>query len=523
MTDQIKRSILDFSHELIKSKKLGIKAVNSVELGDAIRAVENTFYSQKEFSKDTHSVKVGVGRGLWARVAWIGILNNKVTSDIKQACYAVALFNGSLSHVYIGLGVGVTWYETTARSNKVLDSHIVKLREALIERKSELSGETIWDSDLIDFETKGRLPNAYKRGTIFTRKFEISALPEDEEIIRYLNQVDEAALDVKNMLAELQNTENNEQDRTETYRADNIEVDDQIDTLFWDEDTESRALYAWGRKKNLILQGAPGVGKTFWSEKLAELVNEADRSHQGSLVIGLDAPPPKEAVFRCQFHQSTSYEDFVQGYRPTSEGGFELKDGIFMKAVKHAKQTGDLTVLIIDEINRGNISKIFGELLSLIEADKRSETWATSLVYGSQPFWIPENFYILGMMNTADKSLAVVDYALRRRFAFIDVLPAFDSPCFIELLSRQGISTNLINKIAEEMGSINSKISEAEQLGPGFVIGHSFFISAIEVSNESDWLKSIIEDELRPLLSEYFFDNANYVNELISRLESECL
>lgn len=166
-------------------------------------------------------------------------------------------------------------------------------------------------------------------------------------------------------------------------------------------------------------------------------------------------------------------------------------------------------VFMIDEINRGNLSKIFGEVMLLIEADKRGDDWAVSLTYsdeGDQRFYIPKNVYILGMMNTADRSLAIVDYALRRRFAFRDLEPAFDSPAFAPLLSQKGVTDQVIQIIQNRIGELNRKIYESPDLGKGFAIGHSFFVPTETIDDSVRWYNRVISDEIAPLLREYWFD-----------------
>ena len=246
-------------------------------------------------------------------------------------------------------------------------------------------------------------------------------------------------------------------------------------------------------KKNIILQGSAGVGKSYAAKRLAySIIGEKDN----------------ERVKMIQFHQSYSYEDFIMGYRP-NENGFELKEGVFYKFCKEAEMDENKEnkyFLIIDEINRGNISKIFGELFMLIENDKRGEEYALELVYkDDEKFFVPENLYIIGLMNTADRSLAMLDYALRRRFAFYDMKPAFESEQFKEYQKNLNNSKfdNLIKKVEE----LNEVIKE--DLGEGFCIGHSYFCNLETV--EIDKLSLIIEFELIPLLKEYWFDDKEKV------------
>ncbi len=260
------------------------------------------------------------------------------------------------------------------------------------------------------------------------------------------------------------------------------------------------------RKKNIILQGPPGVGKTFIARKLAyEIMQEIK-----------DA-----SIEMVQFHQSYSYEDFIQGLRPTQKGGFDLKDGIFytfcQRALAHPERP---FFFIIDEINRGNLSKIFGELMMLIEADKRAEKYALKLTYAEDEedrFFVPENLYIIGTMNTADRSLAIVDYALRRRFAFISLQPDYGDN-FRTFLSSNGLSIGMIEHISSSVFKVNEKIKADSNLGEGFQIGHSYFCNFSNTEDENIWWQEIIDFELKPLLEEIWFDELNNVSEMIRLL-----
>lgn len=243
------------------------------------------------------------------------------------------------------------------------------------------------------------------------------------------------------------------------------------------------------RKKNLILQGSPGVGKTYAAERLAySIMGEKDTSR----------------VMTVQFHQSYSYEDFIMGYRPT-EDGFSLSKGPFYEFCKRAEPDDRPYFFIIDEINRGNLSKIFGELLMLIENDKRGKD--LRLLYSDEQFSVPPNVYIIGMMNTADRSLAMIDYALRRRFAFFSFEPAFDSDGFRSMQAK--IDNAGFNALVSCVKEVNEYIGQDEALGEGFKIGHSYLCSDVPVSDE--WIKDVIRYELLPLLKEYWFDEPDKV------------
>lgn len=240
-------------------------------------------------------------------------------------------------------------------------------------------------------------------------------------------------------------------------------------------------------KKNLILQGAPGVGKTFTAKKLAyAMMGEVDDSR----------------IEMVQFHQNYSYEDFIMGYRPDG-ADFKLTDGIFFRFCQTAANHPDKEYFfIIDEINRGNMSKIFGELLMLIEKDYRG-TKAT-LAYSGMPFSVPENLFIIGMMNTADRSLAMIDYALRRRFSFFEMEPGFNSDGFTKY--QNSFANETFNALIDQIKSLNKEIADDKSLGRGFQIGHSYFCGREETGCTDEWMRSVVEFDILPMLGEYWFD-----------------
>ena len=254
-------------------------------------------------------------------------------------------------------------------------------------------------------------------------------------------------------------------------------------------------------KKNVILQGAPGVGKTFAAKRLAySMMGKKDQ----------------DRVMLVQFHQSYTYEDFIEGFRPTSAGsGFEIKKGSFYNFCKKAEE--DLEneyFFIIDEINRGNLSKIFGELFMLIESDKRGNS--LQLLYSDEKFNVPSNVYIIGMMNTADRSLAMLDYALRRRFAFYTMNPGFSSDGFRSY--KKNLASAKMDKLIVCVENLNGVIATDDSLGEGFCIGHSYFCNIDAIDDTI--LSNIVEYELVPLLKEYWFDEPIKVKDWSSNLRS---
>jgi hypothetical protein len=207
----------------------------------------------------------------------------------------------------------------------------------------------------------------------------------------------------------------------------------------------------------------------------------------------------------------------VQGYRPDGKGGFTLRDGVFHRFCEKANLSpGRPHVFIIDEINRGNLAKILGELMLLIEHDKRGPSWATTLTYsepGEPLFFIPENLYLLGMMNTADRSLSIVDYALRRRFSFALLEPMFGSAVFSGLLLSRGVPEHTVGLVITRMTALNKAIGEDRaNLGPGYRIGHSFFVPPEGFEYDPDWYRRIVETEILPLLEEYWIDEPDKVD-----------
>lgn len=242
-------------------------------------------------------------------------------------------------------------------------------------------------------------------------------------------------------------------------------------------------------KKNIILEGAPGVGKTFIAKRLAySMMGEKDVNR----------------VAMVQFHQSYGYEDFIVGLRPNDTGGFALSKGPFYTFCQKALEDPDSDYyFIIDEINRGNLSKIFGELLMLIERDKRGEKYRVKLLYAGETFYVPDNVYVIGMMNTADRSLAMMDYALRRRFSFFPMCAAFETERFIAYLEEK--HNPRLYALIRQIQALNQEIAADESLGKGFEIGHSFFCIDGEATDE--WLHQVVEFELIPLLGEYWFDD----------------
>ena len=256
-------------------------------------------------------------------------------------------------------------------------------------------------------------------------------------------------------------------------------------------------------KKNIILQGPPGTGKTWLAKRLA------------SVIVGYRDSKNIKAI---QFHPNTSYEDFIRGYRPSSDSKLELVDGPFLNIANQAKNDPDANyVIVIEEINRGNPAQIFGEMLTLLEASKRDPQEALELTYGNEKegFFIPDNLYVIGTMNIADRSLAMVDFALRRRFAFFDLEPNFGKEWLEYMKDKSGISKAKLEKWQNCMIELNKKISDDQALGPAFTIGHSYLTTSQSIKDDQadKWFTTIVKTEIMPLLEEYWFRGTEQIKE----------
>lgn len=267
-------------------------------------------------------------------------------------------------------------------------------------------------------------------------------------------------------------------------------------------------LQRWQSKKNLILQGPPGTGKTWLAKRLAKAL------------IGIKKPGD-EQLRVVQFHPALSYEDFVRGYRPSGDGKLTLTDGVFLQVVEAARFKPDVDhVLIIEEINRGNPAQVLGEILTLIENSKRNKDAAMELAYPrrvGERVYVPENLYVIGTMNVADRSLALVDLALRRRFAFVNLVPGLNAAWEKWCLDR-GMNTAAIAHIRYQMETLNQEIAQDTALGAQFQIGHSYVTPHENVADAQAWFTEVVQSEIGPLLHEYWFDAPERADAAIAKL-----
>lgn len=261
-------------------------------------------------------------------------------------------------------------------------------------------------------------------------------------------------------------------------------------------------------KKNLILQGPPGTGKTWLAKRLAmALIGQKDVKEEQLRVV--------------QFHPALSYEDFIRGYRPGGDGRLTLADGVFLQVVQAAIARPDLEhVLIIEEINRGNPAQVLGEMLTLLESSKRSRAHAMELAYSrsrGETVYVPENLYVIGTMNVADRSLALVDMALRRRFAFVNLAPSLN-PAWESWCRAKGMESSAVDHVREQMDALNQEIADDRTLGKQFQIGHSYVTPHESVGDAQAWFEEVVRSEIGPLLHEYWFDTPERAEASIAKL-----
>ncbi len=456
----------------------------------------------KDYPKfhEGYELRVSFGAGATAYVPWIGILGKDQTP--QKGIYPTYLYYKDDNRLFLVKGISATkppvlsWTKNEERTikqyfNDELGREPVRYPDSIVFSVYDLSEEL--DEERVESDL-AELLNEYAELVP-----PMIAITEEE-----LEETDEPNSDskVEEPTPDYVNTEKLEDTKVEQFSFENL-----MDGLFLAPEHAKQILRLLRTKKNIVLQGPPGVGKTFVSKRLAYALMEEKAEHRVGMV---------------QFHQSYSYEDFIQGYRPDGTG-FNLKNGIFYQFCERAKKEPKKDfVFIIDEINRGNLSKVFGELMMLIEADKRGAEWAMPLTYGRGPedkFYIPENVHVIGLMNTADRSLAMVDYALRRRFSFIELKPEFNQN-FEQFMLKQGATAELIEEITHKMSSLNQAIADDKvNLGPGFCIGHSFFCSVPKGEEVNrDWFEQIVLTEVELLIREYWFDDSSKADEIVKKL-----
>ena len=448
-------------------------------------------------------IKSKAGAGGWAQVPHFSILNTEETSTTQNGIYIVGLFQHSMEGLYLCIGQGVTGPKEKFGTKDGFD-YIRKKSELIKENLAELRDKNF------DFENEVELKSTSTRSKDYPKAVSIhyyiskNDIPSNEELKELLFLLLDAydkiiKLGISSNISLEKNKNDLNDDNFLIMEEENF--NNQLNDTFFDAKKFLSIRETLINKKNIIIQGAPGVGKTFIGKKIAQSLSNN--------------------ILNLVLHENYSYEEFVMGIRPDNQGNFKLTNGLFYNFVKEAiNNSSEKYVVVLDEMNRANITKIFGELMVSVEHDKRGAQNSIKLMYSGEDFFLPENLMIIGLMNTADRSLKFIDYALRRRFNFFNFEPEFENSKFRKFLENY-VENDVVEKIIRNLSSVNQKISDDTfELGPGYCIGHSYFCQNNETGKKfnNEWYINIINTQIRPLIEEYYVDKPETAESLIEDL-----
>ena len=480
----------------------------------ALTSIQEWLIENIKKDRDDLIVNYSAGKGNWTQVPHFSILNRKESTSTKNGIYIVGLFQHSAEGVYLCIGQGVDGPKEIYGKREG-SRYLINQANLIKEHLNILKEKSFEFEEQVELKSTGGVSLHYPEAVCVHYYIDRNNIPSNEELKDLFNTMLEGYDNVLNngISSNLQNNQTpNEISTEEVGNNDNNQnyLDDNVRDTFFDVSKFEEIRNTLMSKKNVIIQGAPGVGKTFIGQKLAHSVLRGKS-------IG--------STLNLVLHENYSYEEFMMGIRPDENGNFKLTKGIFYDFVKNAiDHPNENSVLVLDEINRANITKIFGELMVLIEHDKRGEEHKIKLMYNGEFFYLPENIFIIGLMNTADRSLKFIDYALRRRFNFFTFEPEFNNPNFKNYLISCGVEPNIVEKIVSNLTKVNQKISDDSfELGPGYCIGHSYFCpssSETDMIYNNDWFLNIVNSQIKPLIEEYYSDNPDNAAELINDLIS---
>lgn len=417
------------------------------------------------------------GAGLRSKVPWVRVYNRDRSPSAQSGWYVVYLFAYDGSMVALSLNQGTTTSDGStfkAKSSEVLQDRVDHARKHL---KSHLTHSTRL-TDHFNLADPGGLGDGYEAGNVTAITYPTGSIPNDtklradlDEMLELLRELDAAPVESSELsptvLAEPGDATKDLDWLVEQTLWSPGELNEIIETLLT-------------RRPQVVLAGPPGTGKTWTAECLA---------------LHLTGGRPG-AVHLVQFHPTYAYEDFVEGLRPVAASGsiaFDLVEGVLVKVADRAREVDHPVVLIIDEMNRANLPSVFGELLYLLE-NRRT----TIRLLHRERFSLPDNLYVIGTMNTADRSIRSIDTALRRRF---DIFECSPNGAILKAYYEDPSRSNDVAELLEGLELLNSQL--AERLDRHHAIGHTFFMQEHFTLNE---LERTWDRQVKPLIEEYFFD-----------------
>lgn len=446
-------------------------------------------------------VKWSLGAGSWAKTPWFSILHEAETRTIKRGLYVAIIFREDMSGYYLMLGLGIGDYETRHGQEKGLE----RLHEHALNLAARFDGleEAGFAAGCIDLDAVREQEKVFENGAVFSKFFAAEDMPGDDAFFADLRRLVAAyAGYAVNKPQGRRGHRGEYEDLLESYEP--YSRDDGYAGVFMARKTFDAILDTWESRKNIVLQGPPGVGKTFLARRLAYSLT------------GLKSAALVETV---RFHPAFGYADFMQGLAPDELGGERLKPGVFVDLCRVARNEPDLAhVLVIADMNRVDAGAVLGEAALLLDGGRRGNAWSMPLKSAVDRtvdrFFVPANIYILGLVDTSLDNAGLQDEALAARFDIFDVDPAFASGRFVEMLLEHEAAETLARAISERMAALNDAIAADPALGRGKRIGHGMLCPENEnVVVDARWYEAVIRQKVLPLLRRRWRDAPEKVAE----------